>query len=135
MWWALQDLNLRPTDYESAALTAELRARSFSPILACGSKAAVPPFHCEETGSALARCSRRLTAEARDRPAITSLHLLAVLNVLFESALSRLTSAGDVSRTIEAVAGACLTVMPDGRPRSVHKLVFATPSCCHVDLR
>ena len=33
-------MNLRPTDYESAALTAELRARSFSPILACGSKAA-----------------------------------------------------------------------------------------------
>jgi hypothetical protein len=26
-WWALKDLNLRPTDYESAALTAELRAR------------------------------------------------------------------------------------------------------------
>src|SRR3954467_8325667 len=25
--WALQDLNLGPTDYESAALTAELRAR------------------------------------------------------------------------------------------------------------
>src|ERR1017187_8319536 len=25
-WWALKDLNLRPTDYESAALTAELRA-------------------------------------------------------------------------------------------------------------
>lgn len=25
-WWALQDLNLRPTDYESAALTTELRA-------------------------------------------------------------------------------------------------------------
>src|SRR5579885_460227 len=25
-WWARQDLNLRPTDYESAALTAELRA-------------------------------------------------------------------------------------------------------------
>ena len=25
-WWALQDLNLGPTDYESAALTAELRA-------------------------------------------------------------------------------------------------------------
>src|SRR5713101_3118892 len=31
-WWALKDLNLRPTDYESAALTAELRARIvFSP--------------------------------------------------------------------------------------------------------
>ena len=28
-WWALKDLNLRPTDYESAALTAELRARAF----------------------------------------------------------------------------------------------------------
>ena len=28
-WWALKDLNLRPTDYESAALTAELRARDF----------------------------------------------------------------------------------------------------------
>lgn|GEM_PF-6815169 len=25
--WARQDLNLRPTDYESAALTTELRAR------------------------------------------------------------------------------------------------------------
>ena len=27
-WWALLDLNQRPTDYESAALTAELRAQS-----------------------------------------------------------------------------------------------------------
>jgi hypothetical protein len=27
-WWARQDLNLGPTDYESAALTAELRARA-----------------------------------------------------------------------------------------------------------
>ena len=26
-WWALQDLNLGPMDYESTALTAELRAR------------------------------------------------------------------------------------------------------------
>src|SRR5208283_3054149 len=26
VWWARQDLNLGPTDYESAALTAELRA-------------------------------------------------------------------------------------------------------------
>ena len=25
-WWALQDLNLGPMDYESTALTAELRA-------------------------------------------------------------------------------------------------------------
>ena len=25
-WWARKDLNLGPTDYESAALTAELRA-------------------------------------------------------------------------------------------------------------
>src|ERR1700679_2187262 len=27
-WWALQDLNLQPTDYESAALTIELRAQT-----------------------------------------------------------------------------------------------------------
>jgi hypothetical protein len=27
IWWALQDLNLGPMDYESTALTAELRAR------------------------------------------------------------------------------------------------------------
>ena len=26
-WWASQDLNLKPTDYESAALTVELEAR------------------------------------------------------------------------------------------------------------
>ncbi len=25
-WWARKDLNLEPTDYESAALTVELRA-------------------------------------------------------------------------------------------------------------
>ena len=29
-WWAHQDLNLEPTDYESAALTVELWARSNS---------------------------------------------------------------------------------------------------------
>ena len=28
--WALQDLNLGPMDYESTALTAELRARPFT---------------------------------------------------------------------------------------------------------
>jgi hypothetical protein len=28
-WWARQDLNLGPTDYESAALTAELQAPTF----------------------------------------------------------------------------------------------------------
>ena len=28
IWWARQDLNLGPMDYESTALTAELRARS-----------------------------------------------------------------------------------------------------------
>jgi hypothetical protein len=30
-WWARQDLNLGPTDYESAALTAELQARVYRP--------------------------------------------------------------------------------------------------------
>ena len=29
-WWARQDLNLGPTDYESAALTAELQALRFT---------------------------------------------------------------------------------------------------------
>src|SRR5436309_11520114 len=33
-WWARQDLNLGPTDYESAALTAELRAPRLRNILA-----------------------------------------------------------------------------------------------------
>ena len=35
-WWALQDLNLGPTDYESAALTAELRARNRNDHSAAG---------------------------------------------------------------------------------------------------
>ena len=30
-WWAQQDLNLRPSDYESPALTAELWARLVKP--------------------------------------------------------------------------------------------------------
>src|SRR5437899_9572067 len=33
LWWARQDLNLGPTDYESAALTAELRAPCLGSIL------------------------------------------------------------------------------------------------------
>src|SRR5947208_11510267 len=33
--WALQDLNLGPTDYESAALTAELRARATLSNIEC----------------------------------------------------------------------------------------------------
>ena len=37
-------------------------------------------------GSPLARISHHPTAEARNRPAITALRLLAVLNVLFEYA-------------------------------------------------
>ena len=31
-WWAHQDLNLEPTDYESAALTVELWAREVQSI-------------------------------------------------------------------------------------------------------
>ena len=37
----------------------------------------------------LARISHQLTVEARDRPAITSLRLLTVLNVLFKYASAR----------------------------------------------
>ena len=38
---------------------------------------------------ALARFSHRLTVEAHDRPNITSLRLLTVLNVLFKYASAR----------------------------------------------
>ena len=45
---------------------------------------------CETpTRNALARFSHHLTVEARDKPAITSLRLLAVLNVLFKYASAR----------------------------------------------
>ena len=37
----------------------------------------------------LSRISHQLTVEARDRPAITSLRLLTVLNVLFKYASAR----------------------------------------------
>ena len=37
----------------------------------------------------LARISHHLTVEARDKPAITALRLLAVLNVLFKYASAR----------------------------------------------
>jgi hypothetical protein len=30
IWWARKDLNLGPMDYESTALTAELRARLYN---------------------------------------------------------------------------------------------------------
>ena len=43
------------------------------------------PFHADP----LSRISRQLTVEARDRPAITSLRLLTVLNVLFKYASAR----------------------------------------------
>ncbi len=35
-WWAHQDLNLEPTDYESAALTVELWARDSKPSIFTG---------------------------------------------------------------------------------------------------
>ena len=42
-----------------------------------------------ESLRSLARFSHHLTAEARNRPAITALRLLAVLNVLFKYASAR----------------------------------------------
>jgi hypothetical protein len=61
-WWALQDLNLEPTDYESAALTLELRAQI---IL----KARLTPISCwylqnrcgGNCGGQGACCNRRCT--------------------------------------------------------------------------
>ena len=41
------------------------------------------------TQTAPTRISHQLTVEARDRPAITSLRLLTVLNVLFKYASAR----------------------------------------------
>src|SRR5437879_5880716 len=52
-WWALLDLNRRPTDYESAALTAELRARR-------SIKAGSPPFPLESQLHRLAQPHRAL---------------------------------------------------------------------------
>ncbi len=52
-----------------------------------GSRAAPCPGGCPNPW--VARISHHLTAEARDRPAITSLRLLAVLNVGFNYASAR----------------------------------------------
>ena len=58
-----------------------------------GRKNPISPPHYLRAGflwdRLLARISHRLTVEARDRPAITSLRLLAVLNVLSEYASAR----------------------------------------------
>ena len=43
----------------------------------------------DATAPVLARISHQLTVETRDRPAITSLRLLTVLNVLFKYASAR----------------------------------------------
>ena len=58
-----------------------------------GRKNPISPPHYLRAGflwdRLLARISHHLTVEARDRPAITSLRLLAVLNVLSEYASAR----------------------------------------------
>ena len=57
--------------------------------LAVGAKFFGPAFRLNHTpirGGDLARIAHHLTVEARHRPAITALRLLAVLNVLFEYA-------------------------------------------------
>ena len=46
----------------------------------------LPALTGKEVIRALTRISHQLTVEARDRPAITSLRLLTVLNVLFKYA-------------------------------------------------
>ena len=51
VWWALKDLNLRPTDYESAALTAELRARFFNLPSYMGSRVPLGGAGSELAGS------------------------------------------------------------------------------------
>ena len=46
-------------------------------------------MNCCEPGKGLTRISHHLTVEARNKPAITALRLLAVLNVLFTYASAR----------------------------------------------
>jgi hypothetical protein len=52
-WWARQDLNLGPMDYESTALTAELRALSSLGCIATGIRvnALVAPHRRDRTPS------------------------------------------------------------------------------------
>lgn len=50
MWWARSDLNRGPNDYESSALTAELRALPSAAKLwlsQCGDRKSFPPCHRE----------------------------------------------------------------------------------------
>ena len=51
--------------------------------------ARMPAQHAGRRAPRLTRISHQLTVEARDRPAITSLRLLTVLNVLFKYASAR----------------------------------------------
>ena len=73
---------IRPRDAVVRFLGMALFDLSTAPVLPFG-------FTRSSPSGGLARISHRLTAEARDRPAITSLHLLAVLNVLSEYASAR----------------------------------------------
>ncbi len=57
-------------------------AKKGRPLYTLNASRAFPP-------AMLARFSHHLTAEARDKPAITSLRLIAVLNVLFKYASAR----------------------------------------------
>ena len=52
-------------------------------------KDSLVPSRLTSTVWGLARISHQLTVEAHDRPAITSLRLLTVLNVLFKYASAR----------------------------------------------
>ena len=63
------------------------RGRSSPPLSGASTNRLIRNCICEVLS--LARFSHHLTAEARDRPAITSLRLLAVLNVLFKYTSAR----------------------------------------------
>ncbi len=56
------------------------------PFSECSPRSAGRPFRVTLASSWLARISHHLTVEARDKPAMTALRLLAVLNVLFKYA-------------------------------------------------
>ncbi len=70
-----------------ATLPRHVDAEAWTEVRACGDpEPRLAGNNPQRISSQLTRVSHHLTAEARDRPAITSLHLLAVLTVLFKYA-------------------------------------------------
>src|SRR5579864_2393229 len=121
-WWAHQDLNLEPTDYESAALTVELWARGL--ILLYSSSAAAEPLSNPTRGLAASYPSDlRSSAEIKDdcakywayvdRGCGAGSHRLEASSVRLDA---------DADRRISSVD--CRLRLVDGRAISTRRLVY-----------